>query len=99
MEISCLSEVVNEKEGYILSIITESDPKGGMIYKVKIENNRLETIRESTINDKDLANELFLSLEKICVHGIPSKIGYLSLINSILLRRQKHGFNKNKKKY
>lgn len=98
MEISCLSEVIN-KEGYVLSIITDSDPEGGLIYKVKIENNKIETIREATIIDKALANEVFLTLEKTCVHGIPSKIGYLSLINSILLRRQKHGFNQNKKKH
>lgn len=90
----CESEVIN-KEGYILTLITEVDQDDETVYNIKIEDRNLVTVRSTSINNnKKLAIEICDAIKNSCKYSMPSNIGFVTLINSILMRRKNtHGTN------
>lgn len=89
----CESEVLN-KEGYIISLITEVNRDDEFVYFIKIEDKNLATVHSTSINNKKLAIEIYDAIKNSCKYNMPSNIGFVTLINSILMRRKNtHGTN------
>lgn len=85
----CESEVLN-KEGYIISLITEVNRDDETVYFIKIEDRYLDTIHSTSIINKNLAIELYDAIKNSCKYNMLSNIGFNTLINSILMRRKNY---------
>ena len=84
----CESEVLN-KEGYILTLITEINHDDETVYIIKIEDKNFDIFRSTTINDNEkLAIKLYDAIKNSCKYSMPSDIGFDALINSISMRRK-----------